>query len=297
MKKNNKKTTCMALVVALLFGLVSCENPLELEFADVLIINQPPAVTPISSKILKEVSKPKQFDLAPNVRDQENDALSYVVVSRDPSVVEAAMNGSVLVLQSVAVGSTVLDVTIADSEGNEVKVTVDVAVEPGEDLEFLLDLNFDIADGPLAGSVASLTGVEGIWAGDPSTTAIVNGEVVVGPAAAGPEPWAGFELFITSIDISAEPRLEFRYADIANADDITFFFAGGEEIFIPLSSLGQEIVLNNPGWNTFRIDDLQAVFDDLELDVDLTSVGAFGLSTETAGNTFKIDDLKIGVKQ
>ncbi|WP_299550621.1 hypothetical protein [Seonamhaeicola sp.] len=298
MRKNDKKFTCVTLVVALVLGLMSCENPLELEFADVLIINQPPAVTAIQGKILKEISKPKQFDLSTNVRDQENDALTYTVVSRDTNIVEASMNGSILVLQSVAIGTTVLDITIIDSSGNEAKTTVDVTVEPGEDLDFLVDYNFDLTDGPLPEKLAEIAGATDIWTGEPATTFIDSGNLLIGPAvAAGDDTWAGFEIFFTPVDASEEPRFEFSYAGIADPTAITFFFVAGEEFFIPLSELGLDLVLNDPNFNNIRVDNFQELLENAGYDADFSSVAGIGFNTNKSGDTFRLDNIKLGVQQ
>lgn len=276
----------------LILGFSSCENPIEVEFPEVLIINQAPKVTPISSKTLKEISGPKTFDLSTNVNDQENDALSFVVNSSNPGVVEASINGSILTLQSVSIGTAVISVDVTDSNGNEVSTTIDVSVEEGVDLEYVLEINFDVPDGEFSAQMEGVVPeVNGIYSEDSS---ISGGSAVIGP---GPDDWSGIEMFTEELDISNQPRFEFSYANVNDATNVNIFFGAGEEFSITMADLGEDVVLGSPGFNTIVVEDLQAVFDDLDIEADLSAVFAIGFNTEASGNSFNVDDVRLGIKE
>ncbi|TMU54614.1 hypothetical protein [Flagellimonas algicola] len=290
MKKIIGKITLMGLI--LILGFSSCENPIEVEFPEVLIINQAPQVTPISSKTLKEISGPKTFDLSTNVNDQENDALSFVVNSSDPGVVEASINGSILTLRSVSIGTAVISVDVTDSNGNAVSTTIGVSVEEGVDLVYALEINFDVPDGgfteQMQGAVEEVNDIysEGSF--------ISSGSALIGPSSGD---WVGIELFTQELDISNQPRFEFSYANVNDATNVNIFFGAGEEFSITMADLGEDVVLGNPGFNTIVVEDLQAVFDDLDIEADLSAVFAIGFNTEASGNSFNVDDVRLGIKE
>ncbi|UII79868.1 hypothetical protein [Flagellimonas sp. CMM7] len=295
MEKNNKKMIWMALVISFLFGFSSCENPLEVEFPDVLIVNQPPRVSEIGDKLLKEISLPKEFDLAVNVNDQENDILTFTATSRDVNVVEAGISGSTLVLQSVGIGTTVVDVVVVDSAGNEVATAVNVEVEPGVDIDFVLDINFDVPDGEFATQTTGVfDNVEFIFSGDPSNVSIISGAAVVGPVLG---EWAGFEIFTVPLNVAEiVAQFEFKYANVSDPALVNIFFVAGEEFSITLADLGQEIILNDPNFNSVQVEDLQVLLEDLGIEADLENFAGIGFNSEEAGVSFSIDDLKLGIK-
>ena len=95
----------------------------------VVAANQAPtAVGTVAAVNLTVGGSATTRDVAPNFSDPDNDSLTFTTSTLAPLVVAASVNGSVVTVTPVAVGSTTITVTAQDPDGLSATQTIAVAV-------------------------------------------------------------------------------------------------------------------------------------------------------------------------
>ncbi|NGZ74689.1 Ig-like domain-containing protein [Saccharibacillus alkalitolerans] len=93
-------------------------------------INRAPQAGILADQTLSLGSLDKTIDLSGVFTDADGDNLILSVVSADPSVADAVVNGSQLTLTASALGNTNVTVTASDSRGGKASKTIAVGVQP-----------------------------------------------------------------------------------------------------------------------------------------------------------------------
>ena len=92
--------------------------------------NQAPvAVGTIDARTLTVGGDPAAVDVAENFSDPDGDSLAYSAASGDEAVATVAVEGSIVTISPLAVGSATVTVTAADPDGLSANQTIEVSVQ------------------------------------------------------------------------------------------------------------------------------------------------------------------------
>ena len=92
----------------------------------------PQVVGTIPAQTLEESGNALSIDVAPYFSDQDDDPLTYSVVSSDPDVVRAGMSGSTLTITPVSDGTATVTVNANDGEASALQ-TISATVQERQD--------------------------------------------------------------------------------------------------------------------------------------------------------------------
>lgn len=95
---------------------------------DISVNGKPTLEEALNDIILTEGFGSTTIDLSTKFGDPEDDALTFSATSMDESVVTVSVDGNILTISEVALGSTMIDVTAEDLIGNTLTVNFDVEV-------------------------------------------------------------------------------------------------------------------------------------------------------------------------
>ena len=265
-----KKISLNKLILPLTFLLLFCscdEDEFEPSFPDVLIINQPPVISPISDVILPPnfVSEDEVINLNSFTTDQENDAISYDITNSNSEIVEVMESAGLLTFTEVGSGTTTIGVTATDSAGNSTSTQFMISIEVPP-FFFEVDFNTPVDNIMEFGVRNALVGVFAEF-GD-ATVNIDNNTLVLGTNSPPTEAGVRFVAFFdpeNPLDLESDGTFSIDYANLINGDALELIFGNAQDQFV-LVTIGQvaevagvDLVLNSGGFNTLTVDNLDEI--------------------------------------
>jgi hypothetical protein len=274
----------------------SCREPFLPDFREVEIINQPPKVS-LDTLTLAAGFGTYELDLNIFVSDPEGDDFTVTATSEHPDVVTVEVSGNIMTIFEVGLGYATIKMILEDGTDRnppaEDQFVVEVAeyVEPETQYKWFMDLS-GIPNGTSFDEYTLDDGTEiGRAEGSPEASRVIQDEAM---------EWSTEEydvmsiIFASPLDLSQDATFVFEYADfwgglfwVTIVDD-----SGGEGGFGDGEPFDQ-MVLDDPSWNTFETD----LNDWVGGDVDLSAITEiyFELYDAQQLETFKFRNMGLGI--
>ena len=274
----------------------SCREPFLPDFREVEIINQPPTVS-IDTLTLAAGFGSHELDLNIFVSDPEGDDFTVTATSENPDVVTVEVSGSIMTILEVGLGFATIKMILEDgTERNppaEDQFVVEVTeyVEPETQYIWLMDLS-GIPNGTPFDEYTLDDGTEiGRAEGSPGASRVVQDEAM---------EWTTEEydvmsiIFAAPLDLSQDATFAFEYADYWGAIFwVTIIDENGAEGGFGDGEPFDQMVMDDPSWNTFETD----LNDWVGGDVDLSAITEIYIEIFDAQEleTFTIRNLGLGI--
>ncbi len=274
----------------------SCREPFLPDFREVEIINQPPKVS-LDTLTLAAGFETYEVDLDIIVSDPEGDDFTVTATSENPDVVTVEVSGNIMTIFEVGLGFATIKMILEDGTDrnppaeDQIVVEVTEFVEPETQYKWFMDLS-GIPDGTPFDEYTLDDGTEiGRAEGSPEASRIIQ---------SGAMEWTTEEydvmsiIFAAPLDLSQDATFVFEYADNWGALFwVTVVDANGGEGGFGDGEPFDQMVLDDPSWNTFETD----LNDWVGGDVDLSAITEIYIEIFDAQDleTFKLKNMGLGI--